>query len=520
MTLRPSLDAVRAAADDDTPRLAFAAALSDEAWATWIRLQCAFERAGVDDDERPDIEADLARASFPKSWAASLEGAGVAKVSHYAVRRGFLEHVVAPASVLLERGAALAEEHPIRSIAIDRLSEPAAVALATQSWLRNVDSLTVVLADPHATVPTPTLTSLLSSPHLRLRRLWVAVAPQDFASLLALPSLADLTALRVGSPSSRADAVAAALAEGAPPSLEELQLGDAGPALGTMMRSPRLARLQSLAPGDIDVEGARALADHPLLESLVVPLFHPSDEAAAVIVESVLPRLLKLSLGRLGERAAASLVGRSAPMLAELALHKAPAPLRALGSLDAPRLRRLLLFQCGFDVATVEALSGMRAADLVALDLADRPSEGAVQALSAAPFAKRLRTLMLECGDAPLDDVRAVASAGLTQLRRLSVANAPREADADLGLAAMTTPGSLPDLRLLRYLYAGNRPSFGRAGAEALLASPGRLGVLFANVTGVPAGLKKRLLARFAVTHADEWTSTRLPLVNRGYLAA
>jgi uncharacterized protein (TIGR02996 family) len=546
------LDAIRRASDDDAPRLVFAEQLGPGPRSDLIRLQCALARTDLDDPVRPALEAKVARIAFDPAWTAAFEAAGVKmprlKSSEsynfkppWTFRRGFVEHVFATAETLLDHGAALADEHPIRSLALDELTVAGATALASQSWLDGVDSLSTG-------APRAALAALLKSPRLHLRRLRISVDAASLRPLLALPAVARLRALDVDVRDDRA-AAAIALAESAPETLEELRLDSrpnnwgsatgqrtqsakvAGAALSQLLRAGRLSHLRALAVDALDASAVQALREHPALEDVSASTL--PDEVGALLVSDVLPKLRRLRLQWVGPRCGESLASARADRLVDLelsrwrpfegeqGLERPPLSLRAM---HAPELRRLRLRDCGFDRVVVEGLCQLSAPCLTSVALTDTrnlvsAAPGAVESLVKAPLVARLISLSIDCADASLADARAVAAASLPELRRLSISTAPRGEQADLAIRALADSSGFPELRHLYFLHAGNLPSFGTDGAEALLARDSELAILYVNPTGLAPGVRKKLEQRYAVYPGATWTSDRLPFVSHGYLA-
>jgi len=137
------------------------------------------------------------------------------------------------------------------------------------------------------------------------------------------------------------------------------------------------------------------------------------------------------------------------------------------------------------------------------------------------PLAGRLMTLSITCGAAPLADVKAIAAASLPRLQRLAIANAPHAEAADAAIGSLAGSAGLLELRHLYFYYAGNHASFGNDGAKALLArSDSRVAILYINPSGLSAGTRKKLEARFALYPGADWESPHLPFVSRGHLEA
>lgn len=544
------LDALRAAPNDDAPRLAFASTLpAEDPRRAFIELQCALAATAPDARERPPLEAALARLRVDPSWTADLEAAGLVmptlKPSEtwsfkppWTFRRGFVEHLFAKAPLLVEHGAAIASRHPVRSLAVEKLSAAASRALAREAWLASIDALST---DGSRAALAP----LLTAPSLALRRLRVSLPAEAVGAVLASPALRALEALALDVPDDRA-AAARALGEAAPPTLTTLALGsapnswgsatgqrreaasEAGDALAPMLRSERLARLRTLTLDALDADAVDALAALPALEDLTV--LGPSDAIAAKVVEALLPRLRRLVLGHAGAACAAALAKASSTTLVELSLRRgigrpampASATVAAVRGLRAPALVRLALSDCGFDASVAEALGALGVASLRVGD--GDTKDGAIARLCATPLALQVRSLSVTCSRAGArSDVEAIARTVTPALQRLALDNAPRDDEADAAIGALATAAARtkPELRHLRFLHAGNLASFGTAGARALLEhAPDALCLLYVNPTGVAGGTRKKLEERFRVHPGADWTTGRLAFVARGHLEA
>jgi uncharacterized protein (TIGR02996 family) len=552
--LNAALDAIRERPDEDDPRLALAERLDDGPRAELIRLQCALARTDGHDPARAELESAVCHIAMDPRWTSTLESAGLVMPTlrpsepwHFkppwTFRRGFVEHMFATGEQIAAAGAAIAEDHPVRSLAVSKLTKATAAALLQLPWLRFVENLSTD-ASPAA------LTVLLTSPAVRIRRLRISVEGRALAGLLALHAVAHLRALDVDVVDDQA-AAAAALADGAPTSLEELRFGSAptgwgsatgqrttsarqaGPELGRALRSVRLAHLRRLALEGVEDAAAdaaaEALAEHPALEELSTGR-SVSDPVAARLASCVIPRLRALRLEQAGPACAASIASARAPRLIELVLEPgtgqrmpANATRDALAGLDAPELRALRLRGCGLDAGVVSAIQGMHAPRLASLDLLatlEVVPAGTLKALVEGPLASRLSTLSFTCSPSSLADVRAIADATLPALRRLSLVNAPRDGEADVAIRALAECAGMPELRHLGFRHAGNIASFGNDGGGALLTTRSNLAILYVNPTGMTAATRKKLSARFAVYPGADWTTDWLPFVARGHLEA
>jgi len=301
-------------------------------------------------------------------------------------RRGFVEHLFATADTLVEHGAALAEQYPIRSLAIDKLTAESAKALSVQPWMQFIDSLSTGS-------PAAPLRVLLSSERLRPKHLRISVKGSSLRSLLELPALSELRTLVVDVPDDRA-AAATALAVAAPTTLERLRFEsrpnpwgsatgqrtqaakDAGVALAQMLGSGRLGRLRSLALDVLDAATVEALADYAELDELTVKAL--PDSIGPALISKVLPHLRSLRLDWVGAETGKAFALAQAPRLEDLALKRWISPpdenrfdLQPLDlrHLHAPALRRLQLTNCGFDTEVIDGLHALAPPRLAALSL-------------------------------------------------------------------------------------------------------------------------------------------------------
>src|SRR5919198_2379386 len=112
------LRAVRAAPDDDLPRLVYADYLDErgDPRGEFIRVQCQLAQVPPDDRGRPKLEVrerELLRAHRAE-WSGDLSDFA----EHWHFARGFVESVTLGAAAFLRRGAALLGRSPVRAVAL------------------------------------------------------------------------------------------------------------------------------------------------------------------------------------------------------------------------------------------------------------------------------------------------------------------------------------------------------------------------------------------------------------------
>jgi uncharacterized protein (TIGR02996 family) len=386
------LERIRAAPDDDTPRLVYADYLDDTddpARAEFIRVQIALTRVSRFDPVRPALVA-LERALLDQHasrWTAHLRG----RASGPVFRRGLIEEVKVTARQFLACGAELFAADPVRHVHLldlgdypEALHSPLLGRLTGLTvfaqWLGERSVREGLLA--RAAAESPHLGSLKSL-HLGRNRLgdagvgWLADAPH-------LAGLEDLD-------------------------LSENELTDG--AAWVLAGCPRFARLRrlELAGNSLSADGAAALAGSGYLARC----------------------------DRLGLRGNA--------------LHRRPTGaglggLTRFACLDVSDTR---LGPAGLTDLLAGANPRVRELDLSATDLGDA---GAV-VLAESPAVGDLRALHLQSnriGDAGL--AALARSPHLTRLRELDVTHNPV---GTLGLRAVLRPGALPALKVLAYPRLG-----------------------------------------------------------------
>src|SRR5437879_1912305 len=106
------LDAIRAAPDDDGPRLVYADWLEErgDPRGEFIRIQCVLEHTADDAPERPALEAreQELRAAHADAWTAPWRD----WVSAWEFRRGFVTAITADAPDFLAKAAGLCAPDP------------------------------------------------------------------------------------------------------------------------------------------------------------------------------------------------------------------------------------------------------------------------------------------------------------------------------------------------------------------------------------------------------------------------
>jgi hypothetical protein len=455
-------------------------------------------------------------------------------------RRGYVEHLFMDADVLVRIGAELAEAYPLRSLAIPGLKTSNAAELAGHSWLTQIDSIST-------TGSAAALAKLLASPYLTsLKRLRISTSAGALPKLLALPALRSVNALDLDVPDDR-HAAALALAAAGPSALEELAFGSApngwgsatgqrsttstpaGDALAVLLESPRLATLRRLhlhEAGDARFTDALARLAH--LDDLRLDGIEDR-EVAALAVVPCLAQLRRLSLDAVGPHAVRALTSVALPRLTHLVLENRLGSVEAnvlpgwLRALHAPALRSLHLPECPIDPGLAGALAAVGSPNLVELEVSGTSVDvRALESLAGSSLMKGLLTFSCSGGAEAqaIERVRALLRAPLPSLQRLAIGDAPRGDQADEAIALLAG-ASLPGLRHLGFSYAGNIPSFGSAGARALLAGGlQELAVLYVNPTGVSPALRRDLEKRYAIYPGASWSSDRLPFVARGVMEA
>lgn len=412
------LRAVRAAPDDDHPRLIFADWFEqngDAERAEFVRVQCRLaalpyvtnEWRRLRDRERHLLGANRARwvAAFPV-----LRDRGVTASDRWEFRRGFVECVTLSARSFLDRGEAVFRLAPVRRLRLVGVARHLPAVLRSSLLPRVQDLLLtdqrLTWANVRQLARAPVLgrlcglflggggigdegaVELFSSPHLgNLREVNLAWSPVGDAGLLAIAA-ADMPALgclRLINAPVGPLGLAALVSSSSLPNLSELSVGSrtVGPREAEAIASAPLPRLKSLdfVLGAVGDRGAVALAGSPGLADLARLNLEDNEigpvGAEAVAASPHLHRLRELSLGsnRLGDRGAVA-----------LARSQVVETLESLG-LGWARIK----------IEGVRALANSpRLANLKYLDLAENNfgPEGA-KALAESPHLSKLQCLQL-----------------------------------------------------------------------------------------------------------------------------
>jgi uncharacterized protein (TIGR02996 family) len=271
MTHGDFMRAIRAAPDDDGPRLVYADWLEENgepARAEFIRVQCARARLPAGDARAGDLNG-RAQALLAENWEAWVgllrrvagRSAGLTGETwilgdyhpdgRWRFRRGFVEELSLTPDVLLEHADELFGVAPLRRLNLWRAG-PSVPALARLPHLAGVEALE--FSDPWDNlVRADGMAALAASPHLRrLTSLNLSrndIADAGAAALAGAPWLAGLRALNLVE-NGLSDAGAEALAVSPRVSgLHSLELGRNGitdRGLGALARSPHLANLRVL----------------------------------------------------------------------------------------------------------------------------------------------------------------------------------------------------------------------------------------------------------------------------------
>ena len=355
---------IRAAPDDDGPRLIFADWLDeagDSDRAEFIRLQCALAGLPADDPRRPDLEEreKRLRDAHERLWAADI----APHVTGWDFRRGLIDGVSLDTAQFLASGAALFDAAPIRRVRLldigDRMARVAQAPL-----LRHVRDLDLCANDLGDRGPT----LLARSPHLgQLDTLGLGYTGLGDAGLRTLAESPAYLSLRV------------------------LQIND-NPHIGTagleaLGASPHLADLRAV---DVSGNGLTGLALWPLIDG---PALRHIDR-------------LGLRGNRLGDAGTAALARTD--VLARMVRRDKSLDLRQneIGHVGAAAL------------AEAPALAALEHLDLDGNHIGD---EGC-RALAASPHLGRLRVLSLRENRITDDGVRALARSPLmASLRRLDL---------------------------------------------------------------------------------------------------
>ena len=383
MTAADLLDLVRAAPDDDAPRLLFADwcdEAGDPARGEFVRTQLALARLSVADPLRPPLarrEAELL-GTHAVRWAEPLKGVAGGPV----FRRGFVDEVKATARQFAAHADALFALAPVRHLHLLDLGDH--LPALRSRHLAKLHGLTVYAqrVDAGRAGDGRLVGELADSPHLGGLR------------------LLHLGRNRIG------DAGVARLAEADLRSLEDLDLREndlTDAAAGLVARADTFAHLRrlQLAGNRIGPGGATAVAD---------PNHLPALRWLGLAMNPLAGRAID---GDLLARSAVDLSANgfaAADLLALLAV-PGPAVLRELDLSDNP-----LGDAAGLAVAASPRLAGLRSLGLCNVGLGD----AGLAALAASTHVTKL--LKLDVGRNPVGDdglrntLRGVALRGLREL--------------------------------------------------------------------------------------------------------
>jgi uncharacterized protein (TIGR02996 family) len=401
--MKPALlAAIRAAPEDDLPRLAYADWLEESGdapaalRAEFIRVQIELARVGEDDLRYPELrrrEAELledhkdewVRAEMPPGIAVSEGGFG------RGFQRGFAAEPWCPASAFLEYGADLARL-PVETLRLVQLPAERVADLAASPALAHFPRLD--LSSNAQRIGTTELATLLASPHLP--ELTALTLGREQLGLTGGQLLADCDRLR---------------------RLTDLCLGACRHAaldLHPLLHSPHLRNVVrwDLTANDLDDRAATLLGQH---------------EAAWEW------KALHLGLSRFSQAGLRSVLGN--PYLHNLETLSLPCLVGSSGRLTAealvaeitqtglpPSLRRLHLAANHLRPEDAAALA--RAEDLAGLTelgLSDNAVGGAAAALAASPHLAELTSLSLYQGHLDAPAIEALATSPYLRLRRVSL---------------------------------------------------------------------------------------------------
>lgn len=382
--------AIRAAPDDDLPRLAYADWLEengDPGRAQFIRVQCALARLAPDEDEHDAVyqRSEALAREHAGRWAGelpSLDG-----VSWSSFTRGFVEGATATSWEALVREAGRIRE----------------AILLRDLWLR--------LGTNFSAFRHPECLESIERLTVRGR---TGLSPRGVRALAALPQLRSLRALDLSNQRVTAEGAEALAASPQLAGLEELDLGY-GSGIGpggavALARSPHLRRLRELSVAYCGLDGpsAAALLGSPVCAGL---------------------RRLTLDGNPLTDEALRALAASMAAGLEDLSLEHCDLPpggLRELLSSPVARsLRRLSLRRNthqGPELAEAVAASpGLGHLRTLNMDVCQLGDAGAA-ALARSPHLVGLRHVSLDTN--AIGDAGATALAGapwVAQLRRLGL---------------------------------------------------------------------------------------------------
>jgi uncharacterized protein (TIGR02996 family) len=267
------LDTIRAAPEDDGPRLVYADWLEErgDPRGEFIRVQCVLEHMSDDEPTRGELEAREQEifAEHGKEWTNSLPGKFEA--DHF--RRGFLSTIDVDAPGFLESAAAWFAREPIEHVLLhdveDYVTDLAACRQLAHVRILDLSRCGIGAADAVFLAESPYLNNLrtldLSGSH---------IGTQGVKALAASPHLAELTALLldgndIGASGMEALAASTTLLKLTILDVSRNSLGDAG--LHVLIRSRRLESLQQLllACNRISSPTMRTFANCPRAAGLI-----------------------------------------------------------------------------------------------------------------------------------------------------------------------------------------------------------------------------------------------------------
>jgi uncharacterized protein (TIGR02996 family) len=143
------LAAIIADPDDDLPRWVYADWLEEHgepAYAQFIRVQLQLAHSGAADPRRQSWEQQQRELlkQYEDQWLAPLRaivGVSRGRRSGWWFRRGFVEYVHVPASLLRECGAALTQATPLQAVYVYPCMAEELVDLVAQPWFGQITEL-------------------------------------------------------------------------------------------------------------------------------------------------------------------------------------------------------------------------------------------------------------------------------------------------------------------------------------------------------------------------------------------
>lgn len=254
------LAAIRAAPDDDAPRLVYADWLMEQGGARaargeWIQLCVRFDAAPLEDTPALTQRRDALFMTLINELFAPLAGLSGVDPAAFGCERGFLQYGRLPFRTFVQHGAELFRRLPLLSrLALDPLPHHVArevSALAAVVGLQRLRALTIIGGGPTQRLGEAGFATLCASPHWPRRLRWLilrscGVGDHGAALVAARPEHGELTAL----------------------DLQHNGLTASG--VHALAASPHLARLEELwlDGNELPSAAARALAGSPHLRAL------------------------------------------------------------------------------------------------------------------------------------------------------------------------------------------------------------------------------------------------------------